>query len=127
MENKEDILKQYVCEMPFMYSDVQWSSQFVCCPSWAPQSIRVDESGKENWFPVNEQDDVMRNWTSDIAFNIRKSVTNGTYKYCDRNICPRLNELVNTQRKPYLFQDVLMFYILAIFGYLDLPRSLEIS
>jgi len=106
MDNKEEILKKYVCEMPFMYSDVQWSSQFVCCPSWAPQSIRVDENGNESWLPVNETDDVMRNWTSIQAQNIRKSVLDGTYKYCNHKICPRLNELINTGRVPYLFKEI---------------------
>ena len=106
MDSKEEILKKYVCEMPFMYSDVQWSSQFICCPSWAPQSIRVDANGNESWFPVNETDDVMRNWTSKQAQNIRKSVLDGTYKYCDHKICPRLNELINTGRKPYLFREI---------------------
>lgn len=106
MDSKEEILKKYVCEMPFMYSDVQWSSQFVCCPSWAPHSIRVNEQGNPSWFPVNETDDVMRNWTSQPAFEIRKSVMDGTYKYCDHKICPRLNELINTGRKPYLFKEI---------------------
>ncbi len=92
--------------MPFMYSDVQWTSQFVCCPSWAPQSIRVDVNGNESWLPVNETDDVMRNWTSKPAQDIRKSVLDGTYKYCDHKICPRLNELINTGRKPYLFREI---------------------
>ena len=108
MINKEEILKKYVCEMPFMYSDVQWASQFVCCPSWAPQSIRVDESGEplEYGIPVNKNDDVMRNWTSEPAKNIRKSVMDGGYKYCDHTVCPRLSELINTGRKPYLFREI---------------------
>lgn len=92
--------------MPFMSSDVQWASQFVCCPSWSPHSIRVDENGKESWLPVNETDDVMRNWTSSKAQNIRKSVLDGSYEYCDHTVCPRLNELINTGRKPYLFREI---------------------
>ena len=48
----------------------------------------------------------MRNWTSIPAQNIRKSVLDGTYKYCDHKICPRLNELINTGRKPYLFREI---------------------
>jgi MoaA/NifB/PqqE/SkfB family radical SAM enzyme len=106
MDKKEDILKKYVCEMPFMYSDVQSISQFVCCPSWAPQSIRVDENGNESWFPINETDDVMRNWTSTPAKNIRKSVLDGTYTYCNHTVCPRLNELINTGRKPCFFREI---------------------
>ena len=106
MAEDKDILKKYVCEMPFIYSDVQWLSQFVCCPSWAPQTIRVHEDGRERWSPIDETDDVMRNWTSTPAQNIRKSVLDGTYKYCDHKICPRLNELINTGRKPYLFREI---------------------
>lgn len=106
MNDKKEILKKYVCEMPFMYSDVQTVSQFVCCPSWAPHNIRVDSNGNENWFPVDETDDVMRNWTSVRAQNIRKSVLDGSYKYCDHTICPRLNELINTDRTPYFFRKI---------------------
>jgi len=93
MGDNKDILKKYVCEMPFMYSDVQWLSQFVCCPSWAPQSIRVYEDGREKWAPIDKTDDVMRNWTSPQAQDIRKSVLDGSYKYCNHKICPRLNML----------------------------------
>jgi MoaA/NifB/PqqE/SkfB family radical SAM enzyme len=48
----------------------------------------------------------MRNWTSEPAQNIRKSVMDGSYKYCNHTICPRLNELINTGRKPYLFREI---------------------
>ena len=54
-----------------MYSDVQWSSQFVCCPSWAPQSIRVDENGKENWF--DEESDKIK-----ILSGVFEGKTTGT-------------------------------------------------
>jgi MoaA/NifB/PqqE/SkfB family radical SAM enzyme len=106
VEDNKDILKKYVCEMPFMYTDVQWSSQFVCCPSWAPQTIRANFAGREKWGPIDETDDVMRNWTSPNAQNIRKSVLDGSYKYCNHTICPRLNELINTGKKPYLFREI---------------------
>ncbi len=106
MSDNKDILKKYVCEMPFMYTDVQGLSQFVCCPSWAPHTIRVHEDGREKWSEIDETDDVMLNWTSTQAQNIRKSVLDGSYKYCDHKICPRLNELINTNRKPYLFREI---------------------
>jgi len=106
VEDNKDILKKYVCEMPFMYSDVQPISQFVCCPSWAPQTIRAHDDGRERWSPIDESDDVMVNWTSPQAQDIRKSVLDGTYKYCNHTVCPRLNELINTGRKPYLFREI---------------------
>lgn len=106
MDDMEDILKKFVCEMPFMYSDVQTISQWVCCPSWGPDNIRLDSDGKANWRPIDESDDVMKNWTSSMVKNIRKSVVDGSYKYCDHKICPRLNELINTGRKPTLFREI---------------------
>lgn len=97
MENKEDILKKYVCKLPFTYTDVQTSAQFICCPSWNTQNIRADENGEdEDWsYPFDDTADVNRNWLSKSAYKIRKSMLDGTYHGCDRNVCPRLNQLIN--------------------------------
>ena len=72
MENK-DILKDYVCLMPFVYTDVQQASQFVCCPSWCFKSLRVNKEGEEeDWSEYFDTTaDVMRNWTSTPAYEIR--------------------------------------------------------
>jgi MoaA/NifB/PqqE/SkfB family radical SAM enzyme len=108
MVDSKDILKKYVCEMPFMYTDVQWSAQYICCPSWNSKSIRVDEHGnEEDWHTnFNGTADVMRNWTSDLAYDVRKSMLDGSYKYCDHIVCPRLNQLINKKEKPYLFREI---------------------
>lgn len=105
MENK-DILKDYVCLMPFVYTDVQQASQFVCCPSWCFKSLRVNKEGEEeDWSEYFDTTaDVMRNWTSTPAYEIRKSMLDGSYRHCDHVICPRLNELINDGSKiPYMF------------------------
>lgn len=105
MANK-DILNDYVCLMPFVYTDVQQASQFVCCPSWCFKSLRVDENGQEedwsNYFDTSA--DVGRNWSSTPAYEIRKSMLDGSYRHCDHIVCPRLNELINDGSKtPYMF------------------------
>lgn len=94
--------------MPFMYTDVQWSAQYICCPSWNSKSIRVDEHGNEEDWHTNFNDtaDVMRNWTSGLAYDVRKSMLDGSYKYCDHIVCPRLNQLINKKEKPYLFREI---------------------
>ena len=101
-DKKYDILKKYVCELPFNWTDVQTNGQYVCCPSWANHNIRVNTSGSQSEFPMNMDDDVMRNWTSKAAKQIRNSVYDGSYKYCDKNVCPHLNKLINTQQKPWV-------------------------
>ena len=108
METNKDILKKYVCEMPFMYTDVQISAQYICCPSWNSKSIRVDEHGNpEDWYNnFNDTADVMRNWTSEMATDVRKSMLDGSYKYCNHVVCPRLNQLINKKEKPYLFREI---------------------
>ena len=108
MTDNKDILKKYVCELPFMYTDVQISAQYICCPSWNNKSIRVDWQGNpEDWYKnFNETADVMRNWTSETATDIRKSMLDGSYKYCNHIICPRLNQLINKKEKPYLFREI---------------------
>ena len=94
--------------MPFMYTDVQLAAQYICCPSWNNKNIRVDVDGKEeDWYTYFDSTaDVMRNWTSDSAYDIRKSMLDGSYKYCDHVVCPRLNQLLNKNEKPYLFREV---------------------
>ena len=105
MENKE-ILKDYVCLMPFLSTDVQQASQFVCCPSWCFKSLRVDENGEEeDWASYFDTSaDVMRNWISTPAYDIRKSMIDGSYRHCDHVVCPRLNQLINgSETTPYMF------------------------
>jgi hypothetical protein len=82
-----DILKKYVCIKPFTYLDVHQKQQWLCCPSWAPQGIRPAD---------DEKNDLLTNWNSYLAKNIRKSVLDGSYNYCDDKVCPSLNELKNT-------------------------------
>lgn len=88
MIKNKDILNNFVCSHPFEYIDVQYTSDYVCCPSWCPTGIR--EENKMSWYSNN-------------AIDIRKSVIDGTYRHCDHSICPSLNQLLNTGKKPYNF------------------------
>jgi MoaA/NifB/PqqE/SkfB family radical SAM enzyme len=93
-------LEKYVCEEPFLYTDVHTHGQFVCCPAWGPPNIKVDTSGNANAKLFNESDDVHRNWTSDVAYDIRKSVYDGSYSVCNHDLCPKLNQLKNSNIIP---------------------------
>ena len=83
-----NILKDYVCKHPFEYMDVTHDGDFVCCPSWCPTNIRPEEG---------------INFNSDTAKEIRKSVLDGSYKFCNHQVCPSLNSILKTGFKPYNF------------------------
>ena len=83
-----NILKDFVCKHPFEYMDVTHDGDYVCCPSWCPTNIRPKEG---------------INFNSDTAKEIRKSVLDGSYKFCDHKICPSLSLLKKTKTKPYNF------------------------
>lgn len=72
----------YICTVPFKYTEVFDKEQFLCCPGWL----------KEN---VYESDNIVSNFNSKKAQDIRKSILDGTYKYCDSVQCPHLSNLKN--------------------------------
>lgn len=43
---------------------------------------------------------MLRNWQSPIAKQFRSSILDGTYKYCDHKVCPKLSQLLNTDTIP---------------------------
>lgn len=92
-ENK-DILKKYVCLNPFKYIDIQQDTQWVCCPSWCPTNIRQNNTN------FSDTETLKQSWFSQTVKDIRESVTDGTYKFCDHKVCPQLSQLINTGVKP---------------------------
>lgn len=72
----------YICTVPFKYTEVFDKEQFLCCPGWL----------KEN---VYESDNIVSNFNSKKAQDIRKSILDGNYKYCSSKQCPHLSNLEN--------------------------------
>ena len=100
MNNETNILNEYVCEEPFSYTDVHTHGQFVCCPAWGPPNIKVNEEGLQSDKLFNQTDDVQRNWTSNTARRIREAVYDGSYSLCNHELCPKLNQLKNSNIIP---------------------------
>ena len=75
--NSESKLKKFVCKNPFEYFDIQEKSSYICCPSWCSKDV-FTKNGKLGWDGHSNID-------------VRKSVLDGSYKYCDKNICPSFN------------------------------------
>jgi len=90
MKNKENILKKYICVQPFKHLEFFKDHATMCCPSWLDTKLKYDknEDGTINY-------DV---WKSNTANEIRKSVLDGTYSYCNKNLCPHLRTLIDTQK-----------------------------
>jgi MoaA/NifB/PqqE/SkfB family radical SAM enzyme len=76
-------LKKYSCGVPFSSLEVHNGVCFVCCPSWLPNKIETSE------IPLKEI------WNSDPIVDIRNSILDGSFKYCNKELCPYLSKLVN--------------------------------
>ena len=81
MENVD--LKNFVCSVPFDSLEIHNNVYFLCCPSWL--DVKIDAKDYQ----------VKDVWNSDPAIDIRKSILDGSYKYCNRELCPYLSKLVN--------------------------------
>ena len=75
-------LKDYVCKVPFEMLEIHDESYFLCCASWLKKYLPKNQPMKDMW-------------NSYEANDIRKSILDGSYKYCDKNQCPYLSQLVN--------------------------------
>ena len=66
-----------ICATPFGYTEVFDDKQFLCCPGWLKEDIY-------------ETDNINQNFNSKKSQEIRKSILDGSYKYCDETQCPHL-------------------------------------
>lgn len=75
-------LRDYVCAVPFSSLEVGMSGRFLCCNGWLKKNL------PENSSPHNA-------WNSKEAHDIRESILDGSYRYCESKLCPFLNQLHN--------------------------------
>lgn len=78
-ENPKYKLKGKICPSPFVQLDVLDRSSHLCCASWLRES-----AGN---LSISQWQDV---WNSDMAQNIRASVHDGSYRYCNKMACPKI-------------------------------------
>lgn len=72
--------RNYICSVPFTSIEVQDHNNFLCCASWLTKSLPKGLSVKDSW-------------NSSEAKDIRNSILDGTYKYCDSTQCPFLHKI----------------------------------
>jgi len=74
--------KNYICAVPFFSLEMHMKKRFLCCDSWLHKKL------PENVDPKTA-------WESKEADDIRESVLDGSFKYCDHEHCPALHQLVD--------------------------------
>ena len=72
--------ENYICSVPFTSLEVHDHKRFLCCASWLTEYLPEDSNPKEAW-------------NSKQANDIRDSILDGSYRYCDSIQCPFLNQL----------------------------------
>jgi len=75
-----DRKKDYVCAVPFTSLEVHDNTSFLCCATWLPKHLPKNSSFKDCW-------------ESEEANEIRNSILDGSYKFCDKVQCPYLHQL----------------------------------
>jgi MoaA/NifB/PqqE/SkfB family radical SAM enzyme len=76
-------LKNYTCNVPFNSLEIHNNVCFVCCPSWLPNKVELSE------IPLKDV------YNSEPIVDIRNSILDGSFKYCNKELCPYLSKLVN--------------------------------
>jgi len=95
-QNREQILHNYVCVVPFTYLEIHKDEVYGCCPSWMKESY-------------GSTDNLKQIWNDEIATKTRESVLNGSYSYCDKNNCPHLSKLIYTEMPSEVFIEKKFF------------------
>jgi sulfatase maturation enzyme AslB (radical SAM superfamily) len=70
----------YICSVPFTSLEVQEHSNFLCCASWLLKYLPKSDS-------------LLNSWNSNEAVDIRNSILDGSYRYCDDKQCPFLSQI----------------------------------
>ena len=69
--------KDWICTQPFNFAEIFDHTMYMCCPQWLPDNL-----GNPN--------NIYENWISNKANDIRRSIVDGSYKFCNENKCPKL-------------------------------------
>jgi len=73
--------KDYFCSVPFINLEIHNSPRHLCCGSWLKKTLPANSSPYDAW-------------NSEEAHDIRESILDGSYRYCDETQCPYLGEVV---------------------------------
>lgn len=116
MHNKPS--KKLICTKPFEWfeatNDEVGYPVYLCCPGWMPKSVG-DLS----------QNAPAEIWHGDKAQEIRRSVLDGSFKYCNREFCPHLSSLSGPVKN--VDTEVYNSYQAKLSGEVFWPKNLNCS
>ena len=72
--------RDYICAKPFTSFEIDDTSNFLCCAAWLTNHLPKKSNIKESW-------------NSKEANDIRESILDGSYRYCDSVKCPLLHQI----------------------------------
>lgn len=72
-------LRDRFCRTPFEVIDILDGTSHLCCANWVLPS--VGNMAEQPWQDV---------WNSDVAQDIRASIHDGSYRYCNKVACPAI-------------------------------------
>ena len=72
--------EEFLCTVPFGYSEVFKDRHYLCCPGWLPESVYKTGNMKTDFFSTKSN-------------SIRESIVDGSYKYCSSTQCPHLSNI----------------------------------
>jgi tetratricopeptide (TPR) repeat protein len=79
-EGFEAYLAGAFCDVPWHHLEIAWDGNaFLCCPAWLP--LRVGNC------PGQTLDEI---WNSEFALQIRKSILDGSFRFCSKVHCPKI-------------------------------------
>lgn len=76
----KELRENYVCVVPFSSLEINENERFLCCATWLKKYLPQNTSPEDAW---NSQE----------ANDIRDSILDGSYRYCDDMHCPFLRQL----------------------------------
>jgi organic radical activating enzyme len=111
-------LKDYICIVPFDNLQIHRDENFVCCPQWLNKSVPNKET-------------LVETWNCDDIREIRESILDGTYRYCDSKHCTHLSELFSLST-PSKLNPIIHKSLLSDTDYNDAvlsrgPKNIELN
>ena len=90
LEGLDEYLMQSFCAMPFQHFEVTSEGRvWLCCPDMLPVPIGRVATG-----------DAFKMWNSPMAQEVRKSIMDGSFKYCSKLHCPLISGRALPKKPP---------------------------
>lgn len=113
-------LKDKFCSRPWDFFEIQEKNIYNCCPTWV-NHVTIGETTTDL--------DIEKTWNGDLAKNFRKSILDGSFKYCNKELCPKIKnnslptiqEVKNGKLGP-LFSTIIEYKLLSA----DKPATINL-